>query len=189
VKFTPRLEKAICAAAMAHRKQQRKGSELPFIIHPFGVMSIASQVTNDEDILIACLFHDVLEDVPEMYPAESMRDEFGDKVLRLVKDVTYDLTIKDWQKRSEDYLYHLENRAHIDAVIICAADKTHNLMSIIKDSNTIGDTLWGRFSSDKQSQLWWYRSSAEVIEKRIPDLELLPRLRTMINQLEMIVNN
>ena len=62
---SPRLIRAINTAAWAHRDHVRKGTDIPYISHIFGVMHLVSEVTDDEDVLIAALFHDILEDVPE----------------------------------------------------------------------------------------------------------------------------
>ncbi len=159
MKMTPRLQQAVCIAAMAHRNQTRKGSEIPFIIHPFSVMCIASQVTDDEDVLIACLFHDILEDVPEEYPKENMRREFGDLVVETVEGVTKDESIPDWHDRCRAYLDHLEHRANNGAVVVCAADKIHNMMAVLHDYNELGEALWQRFTTNSgPDQLWWYQS-------------------------------
>jgi (p)ppGpp synthase/HD superfamily hydrolase len=146
---TPRLESAIRTAAIAHSTQLRKGSKTPYITHPFGVMCIAQTVTEDEDILIACLFHDILEDVPENYSRQQMIKDYGDRVVSIVDGVTKDDTIKDWQGRADAYLSHLKNSASDESVIVSCADKVHNLMTILEDYKVVGDVLWTRFNAVK----------------------------------------
>lgn len=170
INFTQRLDSAIIEAAWAHEQanQHRTGTDIPYIIHPFGVMLIASNATNDEDTLIACLMHDVLEDVDaSIYSEDQMRQDYGAKVVRIVKDVTKDETEPDWHARSKAYLSHLQNKACDEAITVCSADKIHNLQSILTDYQTIGDDLWQRFSTKNGSdQLWWYESVLEIIQKR-----------------------
>lgn len=170
IQYTQRLDNAMRRAAWAHEQadQHRKGSNIPYIIHPMAVMMIASGVTDDEDILIACLMHDVIEDVDgEIYSQTQMREEFGDRAVELVLDVTKNETIKDWRKRSEAYLHHLEYGASDGALIVSAADKIHNLLSILTDHETHGDDVWLRFTTkNSQDQLWWYESILTVITKR-----------------------
>lgn len=50
INVTSRLDKAIRRAAWAHEQagQHRKGTDVPYIVHPSGVMIIASNVTDDE---------------------------------------------------------------------------------------------------------------------------------------------
>ena len=187
INYTNRLDIAMRKAASAHEKQKhhRKGSDVPYIIHPFGVMVIASNVTNDEDVLIACLMHDILEDVnANIYSESDMRKDFGDRVVAIVKDVTKDETEPNWRKRSEAYLYHLEHNASDEAVIVSAADKIHNLISILIDHSSHGDNLWERFSTKSSAdQLWWYESILEVIKKRRAPKVLIDQLASQVDTL------
>ena len=149
---SPRLIQAINTAAWAHRDHVRKGTDIPYVSHVFGVMQLVSQVTDDEDVLIAALFHDILEDVPEEYSPERMTREFGERVVELVRGVTKDSTLSSWQERADAYLAHLR-KADDGSVVISAADKLHNLLSIHADLDELGDDLWARFNSGKERQL------------------------------------
>lgn len=184
--MTPRLSKAINAATWAHRNQHRKGSDLPYILHPYTVMCIASEVTRDEDTLIACLFHDILEDVPDEFSAKKMRNEFGDNVVTIVKGVTKNDSIHNWHARSEAYIHHLSTEAPDQSVIVAASDKIHNLMSILADYEVVGDQLWSRFSTGRDDQIWWYKAVAAVIKSRLPELSLNQTLAELITQLEQL---
>ncbi len=168
---------------MAHRNQKRKGTELPYIVHPFGVMTIASEATDNEDILIACLFHDILEDVPDEYSKDQMEQDFGKKVVSIVEGVTKDSSLASWQDRADAYLDHLEHEASDESVIVSCADKIHNLMSILEDYKEVGDDIWQRFSTGKKGQQWWYRAVYEVIAKRLPELTLNRQLFNLVDQL------
>jgi (p)ppGpp synthase/HD superfamily hydrolase len=191
INYTEKLDKAIRVAAWAHEQQgqHRKGSGLPYIVHPFGTMVIASNVTNDEDILIACLLHDILEDVDEkIYNKQKMNNDFGERVVSIVDGVTKDSSIKDWQGRADAYLLHLEKKASDESVVVSAADKIHNLLSIIDDYKLLGDELWSRFNAGKKQQLWWYRSILGVITKRNVPSKLSLELKNLILQLESLIN-
>ena len=180
---SPRLIKAINTAAWAHRDHVRKGTDIPYVSHVFGVMHLVSQVTDDEDVLIAALFHDILEDVPEEYSAERMGEEFGDRVVELVGGVTKDSSLSSWQDRSDAYLAHLRE-ADDGSVLISAADKLHNLLSIHADLDALGDELWGPFNSGKERQLWWYRSVADLVQERLPGNPLGEELARQVERLE-----
>lgn len=187
MKLTPRLERAICVSANAHREQVRKVSNIPYIIHPYSVMLLASEDTTDEDTLIACLFHDILEDVPENYSATDMEDEFGSRVVSIVRDVTKDDSIDDWHQRSEAYLHHLETKGSDEAILVCLADKCHNLLSTLSDFQKDKDAVWSRFTGSAKDQLWWYTSVQKITKKRCPSLVLHARLDDYIAQLRQIV--
>ncbi len=191
IKFTERLDKAIRIASWAHEQahEHRKGGDIPYIIHPFGVMLIAGSVTDDEDILIACLLHDVLEDVPsKIYDEEKMQKDFGDKVLNIVKDVTKDRSLSDWYEVSKNYLNHLEFKACDEAIIVSVADKTHNLESTLFDYKELGDKIWDIFTTKNGSdQLWWYNAVLEVAIRRNAPEQLTDKLSDLINQLKKLV--
>ena len=170
INFTERLDKAIRISAWAHEQagQHRKGTDIPYIIHPFGVMVIASNATDDEDVLIACLLHDVLEDVEDsIYSIDDMLRDFGERVVGIVKDVTKDPSLRDWHEVSRAYLNHLEHQASDQAVIVSAADKIHNILSVHTDFDAHGDQLWERFSTKSAGdQLWWYSEISTCVAKR-----------------------
>ena len=180
---SPRLIQAINTAAWAHRDHVRKGTDIPYVSQVVGVMHLVSQVTDDEDVLIAALFHDILEDVPEEYSPQRMAEEFGDRVVELVRGVTKDSTLSSWQDRSDAYLAHLRE-ADDSSVLISAADKLHNLLSIHADLDELGDELWGRFNSGKERQLWWYRSVADLVLERLPGNLLGEELARQVERLE-----
>lgn len=189
INFNKRIDRAVRVAAIAHKNHTRKGANLPYIIHPFGTMLIASNATDDEDTLIACLFHDIIEDVPNEYSREQMKSEFGEKVLRIVLDVTKDDSIKDWRKRSEAYLEHLGSEACDEAVLVCAADKINNLQSKLTDYDKLGDDIWKLFTTkSKEDQLWWYTSVLDVIKRRNVPAILVDQLQAKLQELKTIIN-
>lgn len=80
--------KTIERAAELHKNQFRKGdSNIPYISHPYSVAFILAQYTNDENVIVASLLHDVLEDVPGYYRAD-MITEFGEVVTSYVEEVS-----------------------------------------------------------------------------------------------------
>ena len=190
INFTKRLDKAIRISAWCHEQAHghRKGGDIPYIIHPYGVMLIASNVTDNEDTLIACLLHDVLEDVPKsIYDENKMRADFGDNVTKIVMDVTKDSTLNNWYGTSKAYLHHLEFEACNEAIVVSASDKIHNLESTLYDYEDIGDKIWDRFTTKNLSdQIWWYESVYGVLIKRLCSDELTNKLDHLINSLKTL---
>ncbi|AEG81499.1 hypothetical protein CULC809_00963 [Corynebacterium ulcerans 809] len=181
--LSPRLLNAINIAAVAHRNQYRKGTTIPYVSHVFAVMNIASAMTDDEDILIACLLHDVLEDAPDEFSAEQIEETFGPRVLEIVGEVTKDESLSSWQERSDAYLQHLRSASEA-ALCVCAADKSHNLASILHDYDALGDALWERFNAGKERQQWWYASVYGVLADRLgEDNPVLRQMGMMVEKL------
>lgn len=187
--LSPRLVRAFRAAARAHAGQLRKGTDIPYIEHPCAVMYVASRQSLPEeireDVLIACLLHDVVEDAPEVLPADRLRAEFGERVWRFVSEVTKDDSLPSWQDRAEHYLARLEG-AELGSVIVAACDKLHNLSEILEDHGLVGPEIWGRFKRGKASQQWWYGEVLNVVAKRCPQLELLGEYRRKLEILRAL---
>lgn len=178
-----RLMRGIATASRAHDGHYRKGSGVPYISHPMSVMLIAASVTHDEDVLLAALFHDILEDVPENYSRAEMKDEFGLRVVEIVEGVTKNSSLPSWQERADAYLEQL-SRGSAESIIVAAADKFHNLSQTLEDLDREGHSLWRRFRSTPSQQLWWYTSVRNVVAERLPDMPLLDDLDVLIERLD-----
>ena len=90
MEITPKIQKAINMASQLHIGQTRKGGpDLPFIVHPFSVAWILANYTDNEDIIVAGLLHDVLEDV-RGYKFDNLKNDFGEKIAKIVKEVSED---------------------------------------------------------------------------------------------------
>ena len=172
MKLTPKIQQAINFVAEKHFGQTRKGIPFPYVVHPFSVAIILSGYTDEEDIIVAGLLHDILEDVPG-YKYHHMAYDFGLKVARIVKEVSEDKDPEEeedkretWLKRKNDYLFNLEHDSQ-EALIICAADKIHNLRSMIDAYHKIGDDLWEKFNAPKEQKLWYYKQVFHILEKRL----------------------
>jgi GTP pyrophosphokinase len=174
--FSRTLERALVLATQLHWEQRRKGDRLPYIIHPFSVFYIVSRYTTDEDTLCAALLHDVLEDVPrDRYDAERMRGEFGETVLAAVRDVTEakvpgmsrEEERSTWLARKENYLQHLDRCNNPRAHIICAADKIHNLSSMMDTFAVMGERMWDHFNNPPDRRLWFYGEVVRILRKRL----------------------
>ena len=171
--FTPKIQKAVIRSAILHQNQKRKGTPIPYIIHPYSVALILSDYIDDEDIIVAGLLHDVLEDVPN-YSGDDMKKEFGEKVYKIVKEVSEDKDPNDkgenkkitWQKRKEGYLAILKNDS-FEAMMVCCADKIHNLLSLIEAYEEQGDDLWNKFNASKDKQMWFYEEILNVLKNRL----------------------
>lgn len=167
--FTDQLRRAIDVAARAYYGQRRKDpAGTPVISHPYGVAMILAQYQDiSEDTIIAGLLHDVIEDVdPKIYSSNDILNDFGDDVLEIVQQVSDDASIKDWRLRKQAYLDVLENSRE-EALMVSAADMTHNLSSFI-DSYKLDKAMFSkRFTGTKEQQLWFYGERAGLIHQRL----------------------
>lgn len=154
------FEKAVIYATNAHNGQTRKGTNLPFIIHPMEVAAIVAAMTLDQDMLCAAVLHDVVEDCDEI-SIEDIRREFGNVVASYVYQESEDKS-KTWVERKGHTIDFLKNRASRNAKIIALGDKLANIRALYRDYNILGEKLWERFNmKDKKMQGWYYRGMIE----------------------------
>lgn len=84
--MTNLLKKADRFAAKAHAGQTRKYTGEPYINHPRAVMATLRKIGLPNPVLAAALLHDVVEDCG--VSLDTIRAEFGERVARLVSEVT-----------------------------------------------------------------------------------------------------
>ena len=99
------IDRAAKFAEQAHKGTHRKGTRIPYIVHPLETALIASMLTNDEEILAAALLHDTIEDTGVTY--EDLKQEFGTRVADLVAAESEDKS-KTWIERKGHTLEHLK---------------------------------------------------------------------------------
>lgn len=184
--FTPRLNQALQFSASAHAPQKRTGTTIPYFTHPVAVAFILATVTDDEDVLVAALLHDVVEDCPDPnFGAGKIREVFGERVFGFVLGCTErELRSADWKTRKVSYVENLDT-APEESLLIVAADKIHNLLSILEDHKKLGEKVFDKFNASKAETMWFYRETFERLKKRLePNNVLLERYREKLEDLE-----
>jgi len=157
--LSDRFERALAFATRAHVKQLKKGTSVPYAAHLLGVASLVLDAGGDEDLAIAALLHDVVEDCGGDARRKEILSEFGARVAHVVEGCT-DTDKKPeppWRKRKEDYLTHLRT-SDTDTRLVSAADKLYNARSILADYREIGEAVFERFSGKRDGTLWYYRA-------------------------------
>lgn len=165
--MTPKIEKAIELAIKYHEGQKRKGSgDAPYIVHPISVAMLICRYCHDEDVIIAGILHDMLEDTkcsPIM-----IRKLFGNRVLSLIKDVSDKRPKDPWAIRKDAYLKHLKAVSK-GACLIACADKIHNLDSLLAAYERSGRAIWERFSAPKEHKIAFYEDVYRAVKGRFKD--------------------
>lgn len=124
--YAPLIQNAISFALKVHDRQQRKGKALPYITHPLAVGLIVSRVTNDEDVIAAAVLHDTIEDcIPRgSVTKKVLADQFGERVARIVDDVSEKEKSLAWEKRKWQALQHIKSMDH-DSLLVKGSDVLH----------------------------------------------------------------
>ena len=156
-----RIHNAIIFATLKHRNQKRKGTDIPYIVHPMEVMQILTAENCSEDVIIAGILHDTLEDT-DTKPEEIER-EFGKEVLAIVQTESEDKS-KTWKERKQHTIDCLKNDT-LETKLVCCADKLSNIRSMYADLQDCGEKLWERFNAPKDELAWYYRSIAESLSE------------------------
>ena len=146
------LEKAIDFATNKHAGQLRKGTTIPYIVHPLETMNILRSMNADTNLLIAGLLHDTVEDTGTSM--EEIAEVFGTDVAALVNGHSEDKS-KTWEERKTHAIQELAEASRRMKMLVMA-DKVSNLRSIAADYRAIGDKLWERFNAPVKKQAWYY---------------------------------
>lgn len=181
---TPRFQAALAYAVQIHASQFRKGTRIPYIAHLLAVTSIVLEQGGSEDEAIGALLHDATEDTGGLETSAQIRAWFGPTVAEIVEGCsdTFEQPKPDWWIRKQAYLEHLP-LASPSTRLVSAADKLHNLGSILRDYQTQGEALWSRFKAGKEGTLWYYRSLIEEFEMRGPT-PIAADLKKVMSELE-----
>lgn len=178
------IGKAMKFATQKHSSQVRKGSGLPYIIHPMEVWQILRNNGCSINAQAAGLLHDTLEDTDTT--PEEIRENFGEEILSLVQSESEDKS-KTWKERKQHTIDHLnelaarmesleeagtgssENpdfRKCLDIMCITCADKLSNCRAQLYDYSQVGDALFDRFNkqSTPELQAWYYREIARALK-------------------------
>ena len=188
-KLGKRFEDALLFAAQKHARQKRKSTSIPYIAHLMSVAALVLEAGGDEDVAIAGLLHDVVEDCGGKPMLEEVRQLFGTRVANIVDGCTdaYVVPKPPWRQRKEDYLEHLRT-ADEDTRLVSTADKLHNSRAILADYLEGGESVWERFQGGRDGTLWYCRSvTAEL--GRTKRNRLTPLLERTVRELDKLATS
>ena len=188
-----RLARAFDYAAICHAAQRRKGTSIPYLSHLIGVASLVMEAAGEEtngteleDLVIAALLHDAVEDQGGHGRRQDIELRFGKRVAEIV-DACSDAAPaegekkKPWPERKKAYLDHVSDSDDAGALLVSAADKVHNARAILSDLRVFRARghdqrgFWERFIKGKADAeypdrineiLWYYRALADVIKRK-----------------------
>jgi (p)ppGpp synthase/HD superfamily hydrolase len=186
--YSELYERALRVAAIAHRDQDRKGSNVPYITHPVQVSLILLSHGFPSDLAIAGLLHDVVED--QEYPLSQIEAAFGPRVAEIVAALSEDKkdvrgNKRPWEVRKREALEHMR-RADQDVAAVKAADTLHNIRCILLDARQEGTEVWERFTRGPNLMLSYYRQIAQVAREHLGDHPLVDELADAIEDLATI---
>jgi GTP pyrophosphokinase len=184
----PRLQQAFRYAAEKHAGQTRKQTAVPYLSHLMAVASLVLEAGGDEDMAIAALLHDVVEDCGGMPRLREVRELFGRRVAHIVEGCTdsFGEPKAEWVERKKDYLREVTH-ADAETRLVSASDKLHNVRTILADYRQEGEAIWARFSGKKEGTLWYYRALSDEYQRRGAS-RITRELELAVAELETLVS-
>lgn len=174
------IHKAIEKATIAHMGQKRKGTDTPYIVHPFEVAQILTSAGCNEHTIIAGLFHDLLEDTTTS--SSEIEREFGPQVLAIVQACT-EPDNGNWEARKAHTVRYMLNCTDIEIIQVSCADKLSNLRSMQADYQDIGEKLWDRFRRTKDKIDWYYACLIQAYRPHIANYSMFKELESLHQEL------
>jgi (p)ppGpp synthase/HD superfamily hydrolase len=185
--LTSRFTEAVEYARQLHT-EYRKGTDIPYMAHLLGVAALVmgeagGLVPVTEDMVIAALLHDAVEDHGGMPRLREIEVGFGPEVSRMVAALS-DTFAEDhdkkegWDERKNNYLARLRGEPD-DVLLISAADKLYNAKAILDDFNEIGPAVFDRFKRGAKEQLWYFDELLKVFRAHPPN--------RIVNELDRVV--
>lgn len=134
------VERAIKFAVDAHEGQVRKYIEIPYVSHTLAVASIIDAINGDDNMVIAGLLHDAVEDTD--VSIADIHQEFGTDVAALVSDLTDVSTLDMGNRKVRKEIDRNHTAGASDrAKTIKLADIIHNSLSIREHGGGFAD-VW-----------------------------------------------
>ena len=184
--FSSRFIAALGYAARLHARQVRKRTERPYIGHLLSVTSIVVEYGGDEQMAIAALLHDAVEDQGGKPRLREIRRKFGKRVAHIVDGCTdsYTEPKPPWMQRKRAYVARVAGESG-EVRMVSAADKLSNVRETLYDFRVHGDSVFERFAGKKEGTLWYYRALVNEFQKagNTPLVEELDRVVTELESL------
>jgi (p)ppGpp synthase/HD superfamily hydrolase len=198
LRLTSRFTQAVDYAREIHIGT-RKGTQIPYMAHLLGVTSLVMGECGHvpfavtEDITIAALLHDAVEDEGGLPRLQEIETKFGKEVANIVKGCTDSFETnsdkkQEWEARKASYINRLgdEREESEGALLVSAADKLYNARAILEDYRKIGAEVWQRFKRGGDQQLWYFSELIKVYERRCPDWRIVEELKRVVAELARI---
>jgi (p)ppGpp synthase/HD superfamily hydrolase len=184
--FSSLFIQALGYAARLHARQTRKRTERSYIGHLLSVTSIVIEYGGDEDMAIAALLHDAVEDQGGKPRLRQIRKKFGKRVAHIVDGCTdsYVEPKPPWLGRKRAYVKRVGEESP-EVRLVSAADKLSNVRETLHDVRAHGDAVFHRFAGKKEGTLWYYRALVNEFRKAGSN-PLVGELDRVVSELESL---
>lgn len=168
--YTSNIKKAVRFSVKTHevyQKQKRKGKDIPYVTHPLTVGLILASAGASEEVIIAGILHDTIEDsVAEKKVTET------DKSL-------------SWEERKKEALAHIGTFSR-ESLLVKSADIISNASELVDDYRREGEAVFAHFNAPKEKILKHYAEAIAAIVGKWEESPLVEDLKSLATELQKI---
>lgn len=153
--YSDRFSSALNWCVLEYQNDFRKSTGVPAIHHALGVCDLVIGAGGDEDTAIAALFHDFAEDKGGEEILLKIKNNYGERVERIVRDcsdvIASDYSLKSsWVDRKVNHINHIYG-LESDSRLVLTADTIHNGRDHIRGFRALGSDWWANFRANVYS--------------------------------------
>lgn len=188
--YSEKIKRSIRFAIKTHevyQKQKRKGKDIPYITHPLTVGLILAHAGAGEDVIVAGILHDTIEDCTKTKPVtkKMIADRFGETVAMIVADVTEPPKDVQHDQRKRAALEHIQQFSE-SSLLVKSADTLSNLSDLLSDYHDEEEKTFSRFNGRRDKILNNYNRVITALLVKWPESPLSDDLRKVQQELAQL---
>lgn len=172
------VEEAIFFMVKANKGLKMRSENIDKSFHAMVVYNMIRDITSTEDVLVAALLHDIINDTE--YGYEEIEEKFGTLVADIVSELSEDKSIAKWLERKKEFVRRMKNTDDLNVINIMVADKLQILLSYYKSFIKLGDKVWKNTGGNKDENRWYYREIYNLAVKKGAHNKLLTRYKEIL---------
>ncbi|MGM0438907.1 MAG: HD domain-containing protein [Patescibacteria group bacterium] len=179
--WSKKEQQAVEFSFKAHEGQKRKGTDIAYVSHPMIVGLILAKISDDEDVIIAGILHDIIEDTK--FTKADIKNKFGSKVANLVDQVSEkdrDLPYIERKDRAAAKLFTIDE----EAVLVKAADVLSNITDLSTDLDKRGEESFKIFHPEKEVKIKQIERVINIIISRIGDQKITKEMQETFKEIK-----
>jgi guanosine-3',5'-bis(diphosphate) 3'-pyrophosphohydrolase len=179
-----RLLNSIYYAISKHNNQLRKDKRTPYISHSLSVGILLTRITKDEEVIIAGILHDVMEECDVSY--NEIKSLFGNKVADIVMECSELNKQLSWKDRKELALEKIAV-SNKNALLVKSADILHNTYEIMQNIKINGISSMEIFNVSLKEKIIFERRRYQELKRYILNNELMSEINDNLTYIEQKV--
>jgi (p)ppGpp synthase/HD superfamily hydrolase len=140
------IDRAMEYALKAHKGQFRKGTGLPYFVHPISVLAqIGDWEVKNEVIWASALLHDVREESDGKITQKNIAHHFGAEIANVVEELTFlppeGIPTKERVQLKKNYMKSFNSKS-LSALVVKIADRCVNTCDFYCTSQDYAPKYW-----------------------------------------------